>query len=62
MFDPNISATILSFKSFNIFKISSLDNSSGKKSTIVSKLPDSIFFLKSVALTPEPGLEAKANP
>ena len=56
------SATILSFKSLSIPNICSLDNSAGKKSAILSKLPDSILFLKSVALTPEPGLDPNAKP
>ena len=52
----------MSFKSVNILNTSSLDKSSGKKSKTLSRLPDSILLLKSVALTPEPGAAASANP
>ena len=58
----SISATILSFRSVNILRISSLESASGKKSEIVSKLPDKIELRKSVALTPDPGSAARASP
>jgi len=45
-----------------MFRISSLDKTSGKKSIILSKSPAKILFLKSVALTPDPGAAANANP
>ena len=62
IFEPIISATILSFRFVSIPRISSLESSLGKKSVTLSRLPESIFFLKSVALTPEPGPAASANP
>ena len=58
----SISETILSFRSANTALISSLDKSCGKKSKTLSKFPESIVFLKSVALIPDPGSAAKANP
>ena len=45
-----------------MLSISSLGSTSGKKSKTLSKLPESIVFLKSVALIPDPGSAAKAKP